>query len=92
MKKGIYQNENGLRLKVHSINNSHKSKGWNFTKIPNAVMSYTNLDNYGKSHFGIEGENLVNFIKDFKLVKEEKSDIEKALFFWSKALPILINN
>ncbi len=57
IQKGIYDNqENGLSVKITYT----KKKG------TYANMFYTNNRKFGKSHFGLEGIHLINFMKGYK--------------------------
>jgi len=63
---GIYQNTNGVRIKVLDI---MKTQGWGEGIT---VMYFTNLPEYGKSYFGMEGESLKNFMAEFKRITPKK--------------------
>ena len=63
VKKGIYENEQGIRLKVSG---KKPKRGWGKDTV---VMNYTNLPSYGKSEFGMEGTFLKKFMKGFRKVK-----------------------
>lgn len=57
--EGIYQHPNGVRLKVIDC---AKCEGWGEGVT---VMYYTNLPDYGRSWFGMDGLSLKNFMLEF---------------------------